>query len=134
MVKPHSIRPAPASTASRDGRHLDRQPLLDGRRDPSVVCSEHRLRVGQLDPKWRRGIGQAGGLPSRITTLRHSDQENSAGGIGEHGDVLEELSISTIIVIVESALVFELEMLAETGVDESSNVGFADLTQCSSFP
>ena len=122
------------SSVYMDDRHLERQSLFDRRRDPRVVGTKDRLGIGNLDSESCGGIGQSGRLPTRITAFRDSNQKDPARGVREHRDVQQELAAASIVLIVKSAFVFELEMLPKPDVHKPANVDFSDIPKCSSFP
>jgi hypothetical protein len=79
-------------------------------------------------------IRKTRGLATFVSSLRNAYQQDAPARIGEHADVLQKFFVSSLIVLVQRTLVFELKMLFQLSINDLSKVCFGDISQPAIFP
>jgi len=81
-----------------------------------------------------KSIGHSSRLPVLIPSFGYADKQNAAKRVGKHTDVEKELPSASIVVLVQRALVFQLQVLFKTGFEKPANIDLANVAKWSDFP
>ena len=123
-----------AALSHVDRRHFERQPFFNRLRNPGVIGAQHQFRIWQFQAKGCGRVGRSGRLPMLISLFRHADEQYSTRRVGEHADIQKELAPASIIILIQGALVFELQMFFKAGFNQPASISVANVPERPSFP
>jgi hypothetical protein len=69
-----------------------------------------------------------------ISLFRHTDEQYPTRRVGEHADIQKELAPASIMVLIQSALVFELQMFFKAGFNQPASISVVNVPERPSFP